>query len=237
MRCIFSVIAGLGILGSCFGGAASAADEAYQNKTLRLRTGPITLEPTQSAPPQPKAPSKANPPGEPTKPAPAPKGSPQGFRGSMLKSAQAPAATAGETKQPAAPRAINKPIASERVIVNFERRVTEAERQALSRNGIEVGEFLGGTAYTAKIHHNNVEDLVRASQGINTIKHVVALDERTAHIKVDPALSTRQPSADVPAPRASAPSQADRRGRRALARYRYRCGKERSRTVRPHRPR
>ena len=207
MRCIFSAIAGLGILGSCFGGAASAADEAFQNKTLRLRTGPITLEPTQSAPPQPKTtPSKANPPGQPTKPAPAPKGPPQGFRGSTLKSAQAPAATAGETKQPAAPRTVNKPIASERVIVNFERRVTEAERQALSRNGIEVGEFLGGTAYTAKIRHNNVEDLVRASQGVNKIEHVVALDERTAHIKVDPALSTRQPSADVPAPRASAPA-------------------------------
>jgi subtilisin family serine protease len=67
--------------------------------------------------------------------------------------------------------------------------VTSSELQALQRNGIEVGEYLGGTSYTARVRQLDVDELVRASKDTNTVQHAVALDERNARIKIDPALA------------------------------------------------
>ena len=47
------------------------------------------------------------------------------------------------------------PSPSSRGLLSFERRVTEDERKKLARNGIEVGLFLGGTVYSARIQQTD----------------------------------------------------------------------------------
>jgi len=89
---------------------------------------------------------------------------------------------------PGTPVTPSRPIRGDRAIVNFERRVTATEREALLRNGIEVGDYLGGTAYSVRLRQPNVDTLA-ASKDINAIRHSVTLDERNAHIKIDPALA------------------------------------------------
>jgi subtilisin family serine protease len=82
-----------------------------------------------------------------------------------------------------------RPIPGGRAIVNFERRVTPSEREALLRRGIEVGGYLGGTAYTVRLGQGDLGTLFGISKDINPVQHVLPLDARSAHIKIDPALS------------------------------------------------
>ena len=179
----------------CFGSpafAGAAQGRAYQSETLSLRAGTITLEPTQ-------APSTAadQPPERRT----------ESLRSARGRSLEPETGAAPQTARPAArvPTGdrgiadnnartsdeavpISRALASNRVILSFERRVTEDERKKLARNGIEVGLFLGGTVYSARIQQTNSDALVRASEGINPIQKVAALDESNAHIKIDPSL-------------------------------------------------
>ncbi|MEA2880330.1 MAG: hypothetical protein QOF14_5526 [Hyphomicrobiales bacterium] len=166
------------------------ADNPFQSKTLNLRSGPITLEPTQRLPaaqqpplvlPQLPSPSTSSVDG--------PRTGAQWMGVAPFTSNEA--STFGET--PATPY---RPARGDRAIVNFERRVTAAEREALMSNGIEVGDYLGGTAYIARFQTGVVDTLAAASKNINTIRHAVALDDRNAHIKIDPSLAgTLQPAA------------------------------------------
>jgi hypothetical protein len=169
---------------------ARTADNPFQSKTLNLRSGPITLEPTQ----QPAFPKESPP----SSPIVSPEKLPDS--GARWLSRPAPSSEAlsapdnlirPETSAPitdAVPKA-GRTISSDRVILSFERRVTAAEQEALQRNGIEVGEFLGGTAYTGRVGVREIEQLVRASKDINTVEHVAPIDERNAHIKIDPSLA------------------------------------------------
>lgn len=204
MRHFLSGLAIFAATALCQGAVTSvgAGDEAYEDKTLELRSGSVTLKPTQ-APPEPNSPSldpgrsgSARDPAPSKSDVPPADQQPGDTRGFAPRESGGPAAPGSGEPGPPGPRAINRPIASERVILSFERRLTEAERQQLASKGIEVGEFLGKTAYNARVSHANSEDIVRASQGINTVQHVVAFDERIAHIKIDPSLSGRLSSSE-----------------------------------------
>ncbi|MEA3070696.1 MAG: hypothetical protein QOD29_2142, partial [Alphaproteobacteria bacterium] len=174
-------------------GRAWGADDPYQSKTLNLRSGPITLEPTQSAVPIQAPLNSPSPAGSPS-PAALPNTGARWITAPPISSNEAVPAqreVISRSSQEASgpPRPAARPIGSEHAILNFERRVTASEREALQRNGIEIGEYLGGTAYTARIRQSETDALVDASKGINTVQHVVAFDERNAHIKVDPSLT------------------------------------------------
>ncbi len=182
MRCSRLLVAALAILQLCSSDGAFGADDAYQGKTLNLRSGPLTLEPTQ-APPIAQAPPAADAGAEP------PSLPSAGANEAVLAPADEPPNAGRDGRVTGTPQAISKTIASGRAILRFERRVTPAEREALARSGIEVDDYLGDTAYTARISQTNIDQLVRASKDVNTIEHVVALDERNAHIKIDASLA------------------------------------------------
>lgn len=164
-----------------FTGLGALADDArFTSEPLNLRGGSVTLQPTQV--PAPNASSERAPA---ARPAP---------RATVRRWSAAPSAeTAG-----AAPR--SAPVESERVIVSLERRITPQEREQLAARGIEIGEYLSGTNYTARVRHARIETLVQQSAGINTVIRLVPLDEANAHVKIDPALSTREGAAALPPP-------------------------------------
>ena len=158
--------------------------KAYLDKTIELRSGKITLAPTQGSPParqNESAPVASNADG----------GAHKRSRARAVSPSAVPGIAEDAVGPATAPHTINKPITTERVILSFERRVTEAERLALGRNGIWIGDFLGGTNYNARVNHTSTTALVHASQDIIKVQHVVALDNRNAHIKVDPAIVGR----------------------------------------------
>jgi hypothetical protein len=217
------VVVALGVASGLFAGwmglvQVSHADDTYQNKTIELRSGKVTLQPSQPAPPAqsrsadgpPPAvspPPGASTPAMETAPAagPAPIHPQNSSRWRSAPPATSPAPPPGQAASPAPaddparrPGAATRsaassgtPITAERMIVSLERRITETERINLAQNGIYIGEYLGQTNYNARITHKTVEELVRASQGINKVLHAIALDESNASIKVDPALSGR----------------------------------------------
>src|SRR5262245_5882791 len=125
-----------------------AAEFPYQNKTLHLRSGPITLEPTQML-----QPFELNDIGQLSIP------------GGREPTAQLMDDLSGQTNpfpsnertHPGLPRPISRPLDSDRAILSFERRVTAAEREALLQRGIEVGEYLGSTAYIARYRQKRID--------------------------------------------------------------------------------
>ena len=173
--------------------AALAAEDIGFSKTIQLRTGPITLEPVQTGPTPPGiAPAQADLHHK--------KSKNKAGAGNRPAATESPAA-ADEPGTAVLPAPPPRQIGSDRVLLGFERRLTEAESKQLAGRGIAVGEFVGGTVYTAKVQQTTPGQLVAASQGINMIQHVVALDEKNAHIKVDPSLlGGRAPQAEGVAP-------------------------------------
>ena len=197
MRCAVFVLAALAAVRPypSWSQSTFAADDPYQKKTLHLRSGPITLEPTQ-APPSVRS-RVLQPPASPTPGSAQPRARwldpPPGPATPM------PAEEPPPTGEPARPT--SGPLGGDRAIVNFERRVTATERDALLRKGIEVGEYLGGNAYIARLNQKTIDELVLDSKGINTIQHIVAFNEGNAHLKIDPSVqrALQAAAADPPA--------------------------------------
>ncbi|MDA9414060.1 hypothetical protein XH81_04165 [Bradyrhizobium sp. CCBAU 25360] len=173
--------------------APVAAQDAGFSKTIQLRTGPVTLEPVQAPKPAQAAPSQKDLPGLKKAKGAAKVGRPE----------QTPAITDESGGAAALPAPAPKPIESDRVLLGFERRLSDAESRQLAAKGIVVEEFVGGTVYTARVQQTLTSQLATASAGINSIQHVVALDEKNAHIKVDPSLlgspSPQEEGAALPA--------------------------------------
>ncbi|MBR1032810.1 S8 family serine peptidase [Bradyrhizobium liaoningense] len=176
--------------------APVAAQDAGFSKTIQLRTGPVTLEPVQAPKPAQAAPAQKDLLGLKKAKGAAKVGSP----------AQIPAITGEPGGAAALPAPAPKPIESDRVLLGFERRLSDAESRQLAAKGIVIGEFVGGTVYTARVQQTLTSQLATASAGINSIQHVVALDEKNAHIKVDPSLlGSPAPQEEGAAPPAASP--------------------------------
>ena len=200
LTCILMSTAALGAyVGSHPAGAQTS--EPYENKTLKLRSGPVTLQPTVAPPP-------AGAPTPTTVPAPSAGGGASGTppppakkRGILAPNEEPvpafPTATPGGIELKATDKIkrklsyLSRKLGSERVILSFERRLTNAERLQLTKRGIVIGDYLGDTAYTARVRQTGSEELVRASQDINSIQHVTAFDQSNTHIKIDPNLAAR----------------------------------------------
>src|SRR3954447_5056261 len=119
MRCAVFVLAALAAVrpNPSWSQSTFAADDPYQKKTLHLRSGPITLEPTQ-APPSVRS-RVLQPPASPTPGSAQPRARwldpPPGPATPM------PAEEPLPTGEP--PRPTSGPLGGDRAILNFERRV------------------------------------------------------------------------------------------------------------------
>lgn len=193
------------LLACSWAAAPARSDDAYRSKTIELRSGTVTLAPSDVS-----SPDALRPVSQPSaKPSPGPtsihslESSPWRSDLPLLHSVPTvPSATTEDiaARAQAALRVASTPITSERVLVSFERRISEADRAALSKNGIHVDEYLGGANYSARVTLKTLGELSRASQPINRVLHIAVLDEDNAYLKVDPALAGRMAiQGDTPA--------------------------------------